>query len=81
MNPSELDLATRVISLWLSTEDRCLFYEGINNADFMRLLVREDHQSVGCRGAADPMTTPVIAYFDIDKITGEVDFDGISSDR
>ncbi|HHR5880693.1 TPA: hypothetical protein ACS7XF_000606 [Providencia alcalifaciens] len=81
VNPSELDLATRVISLWLSTEDRCLFYEGINSADFMRLLVREDHQSVGCRGAGDPLTTPVIAYFDIDKITGEVDFDGINSDR
>lgn len=81
INPSSLDLAIRVVSLWMNVEYSCHFYEGINNNNRFRLLVREDHQSSRCRGGGgDPATTPVVAYFDIDKITGEVDFDGLNNE-
>lgn len=50
INPSSLDLAIRVVSLWMNVEYSCHFYEGINNNNRFRLLVREDHQSSRCRG-------------------------------
>lgn len=43
-----------------------------------RLLVHEDHYSSNCRGGADPQTAPVVAWFDIDKKTGNIDLDGIN---
>ncbi|MCT6517024.1 hypothetical protein GY03_07030 [Proteus vulgaris] len=74
----DTDLAVRVVSLWLSNENKCYFYEDSNDGSIYRLLVHEDHYSSNCRGGADPQTAPVVAWFDIDKKTGNIDLDGIN---
>ncbi|OEJ03466.1 hypothetical protein BHE89_07980 [Shigella sp. FC1967] len=55
-----------------------IFYEDSNDGSIYRLLVHEDHYSSNCRGGADPQTAPVVAWFDIDKKTGNIDLDGIN---
>ena len=44
----------------------------------IEIIVREDHQTEFCRGAADPQTSPPVAYISIDKATGEISWPDVS---
>nr|WP_032940121.1 hypothetical protein [Citrobacter youngae] len=73
INPLSTDKATRVATLNLRHDYQCIFYESWNEKNEIAIIVREDHQTALCRGAAaDPLTAPAIADISINKTTGEV---------
>ncbi|MCS3462652.1 MULTISPECIES: hypothetical protein [Citrobacter] len=78
INPLSTDTATRVATLSLRYDYQCVFYESWNAKNAIEIIVREDHQTEFCRGAADPQTSPPVAYISIDKATGEISWPDVS---
>lgn len=72
INPLSTDKATRVATLALRTDYRCVFYESWNASKEIQIIVREDHQSPLCRGGADSETAPPVAYISINKQNGDI---------
>lgn len=78
INPLSTDKATRVATLDLRHDYQCVFYESWNAKNAIEIIVREDHQTELCRGAADPQTSPPMAYISIDKATGEISWPDVA---
>lgn len=72
INPLSTDKASRVATLALRTDYRCVFYESWNAQKEIQIIVREDHQSALCRGGADSETAPPVAYISINKQSGDI---------
>lgn len=76
INPDPAAKAARQVSLLMSLQGQCKFYESFEDSDddetMFTLLVREDHQSPGCRGGADPEVSPVVGNIFISEKTGRI---------